>query len=1046
MTASIGGALRDDGVARASAVSSAVATLTFVFTDVEGSTRLWERYPDAMRRALERHDGILRDAILAVGGAIVKATGDGLMAVFSEPTAALIAAVEAQRGLLREPWPETCEIRVRMGIHSGEAQTRGGDYFGQTVNRAARVMSAAHGGQVVVSSATAALIGDQLPPKTTLRDLGEHRLKDLERSERLFQLVHPELPSEFPPLATLDRRPNNLPTQTSAFVGREGELREIRARLDDDRVRLITLTGPGGTGKTRLALRAAADQVDRFTDGVFFVDLLPATDSDSVLVLIANAIGLAERTDQPPLAEVKRHLKEQHVLLVLDNFEQAVSAAPTLVELLNDCPRLEILVTSREALRVRGENVFSVPPLSLPRAGAHDSALELSRFEAIQLFVERARAVRSDFRLTDDNAAAVAEICRRLDGLPLAIELATARLNLFSAEALRDRLGQRLRLLASGPRDLPERQQTLRATIEWSYQLLEPPEQRLFELLAVFSGATFDAVEAVVAGLDAAMADGIDVVDGLASLLDKSLIRQADTDAGPRVLMLETIREYADERLGVRPDLAAAVRERHAIYFTELASSAWVESAGESHAPGLERLAADLENVTAAWHFWHQRRDLDRLNQLLDALWQIYEARGWYRATIELINELLDVLAEAPPTQQRWEQEVTLRTSLARALTLLRGYTGEVEDAYARALALFDRDQQPPQLYPVLRGLYSFHGFRAEFDKSMEIAHEMLRLADAQKDPSMRIDAYAGLGSTLAFAGDLEAGLLYLDKGIETFETHRYQPRRLHLGIDPRISTLTTSGFLLFLLGRPDSAVRRADRAIALAQELDHPYSLGYALYHSGFLHHWRREPGIVKDRATRVLEVVEVNDLPIWRALGTCLLGAATSALGDADEGIRLITEGLAWYRDLRTPPMFWPLIRFLQAGTYAQARKPAEGLALIEEAMQLAGEDNMLAPLFLVLRADLQLLLPDPDLDVAIGSCERAIEMASGMKERMPQLQAAMRLARIASSAQEREAWLEAVRGVYVTFDEGFDAPDLADAANMIASPPPAPAAAPR
>ncbi|HEU4919419.1 MAG TPA: adenylate/guanylate cyclase domain-containing protein, partial [Candidatus Limnocylindrales bacterium] len=282
---------------------------TFLFTDVVGSTRLWERNPEAMRSALERHDVIVRSAVAGSDGTVVKATGDGIMAVFDTPTGAVGAGIAAQRSLLAERWPEACAIRVRMGIHTGEAESRGGDFFGPAVNRTARIMAAGHGGQILVSGSTAPLIVDLLPGPASLRDLGEHRLKDLGQPERLFQLAHPDLPAEFPPLATIDLRPNNLPTLTSAFVGRDAELAEIRARLDDPEVRLVTLTGPGGTGKTRLALRAAADQIDRFTDGVFLVDLISATDTDSVLALIGTALGLGETTERSPLEDLRRQLR-----------------------------------------------------------------------------------------------------------------------------------------------------------------------------------------------------------------------------------------------------------------------------------------------------------------------------------------------------------------------------------------------------------------------------------------------------------------------------------------------------------------------------------------------------------------------------------------------------------------------------------------------------------------------------------------------------------------------------------------------------------------
>jgi len=1012
--------------------------VTFLFTDVEGSTRLWEQNPQEMRSALARHDVILRSAISDSDGDVVKSTGDGLMAVFAAPVSAVTAGIAAQHALLRERWPAACAIRVRMGIHTGEAESRGGDFFGPVVNRTARIMAAGHGGQILVSGSTAALLDGELPGSTTLRDLGEHRLKDLGRPERLFQLADPALPAEFPPLSTLDLRPNNLPTQASAFVGRDAELHAIRARLDDADVRLVTLTGPGGTGKTRLALRSAADQIDRFTDGVFFVDLVTATDGDAVLALVATAIGLAETKERSPLDELRRQLRSQQVLLVLDNFEQVTVAAPVLVDLLADSPGLKLLVTSRQALRVRGENVVSVPPMSLPAAAAHvTTAVELNQFEAIQLFVERARAVRSDFRLTDDNAAAVAEICRRLDGLPLAIELATARMNLFSPEALRDRLGSRLKLLGSGARDLPERQQTLRATIEWSYQLLEPAEQRLFEMLSVFAGSSVETVEAVAIGLDEAAGIELDCLESLGSLLDKSLIRQAETtdDRTPRiVVMLETIKEYAAEQLDARPEYAAAARDHHARFFAQYAAEASKASASATDTEvSTDAVALEIDNLRIAWRHWVTKRDLDRLNELRDALWPIFESRGWYHATVEMINDLLIVLATTPAGTDRWQQEVTLRMSLARTLTLLRGYSGEVEDAYAEALALFEANREVPQLFPVLRSLASFHGFRGEFGKGIEYGNEILRLADAQDDASMRVDGNFIVGSDTGFAGQLEQGLHHLDEAIRAFESGGYRPRRLRLGIDVRVSCLTTSGFFLWLLGYPDRAVERANRAVEIGTDLEHPYSLAYGLFHSGFLHLWRREPQLAQARAMAAVRVAETSDLPIWRALGTCLLGATTSALGQPAEGLRQIADGLDQYQGLRTPPVFWPFIRFIQGAAYADAGTPGPAFPLIDEAIELGGSTNPTAPLFHIVRGDLSLLGPEPDVAAATASYERAYAMSERLGAPMPRLRAAVRLSRIATDA-DRSDRLGALRAVYSTFTEGFAAPDLVEAAELL------------
>ncbi len=752
-------------------VEPASQTLAFLFTDIEGSTRLWEQYRERMKDALECHDAILREAVEASNGRVVKSTGDGFMVVFASATDGLSACLKAQHDLASASWGETGALRVRMALHVGEAARRNGDYYGPTLNRAARVMSAGHGGQVLLSAAAAALVVDQLPEGTTLRDLGEHRLKDLGRPERVFQLVHPDLPASFPPLVVLSHRTSELPGEPSAFVGRAGELKKIRERLEDESVRLLTLTGPGGIGKTRLALHAAADQVDRFEDGAVFVDLSAARDSASMLAAIARRLGLHEARE-PLLDELARELREQRLLLILDNFEQVTASAPTAAQLLLGCPRLKLLVTSREALHVRGEHLFAVPPLSLPSPAQRQvSGEQLVRYEAIQLFAERAREVRPEFRLTDDNADAVVEICRRLDGLPLAIELATARINVFSPEALRDRLSSRLGLLHGGAQDLPARQQTLRATIEWSYQLLEPGEQRLFELLSVFSGISFDAVEAVARKIDDLGGTGIDTLDGLASLADKSLIRQAEAGAGePRLAMLETIREYATERLDDLPDFSAAARRAHAVYFADFAQRQWGHLTGERDDTALASMAAETENLRVAWHYWVVERDLDQLNRLVDSLWLLYDRQGSYHGTIELTTELLNVLASTPSTPERAVQEATLRTSLARALMAVNGYTQEVEDAYTGALELLEGQRELPQLFPVLRGLATFYNYRAEFDKGAEVGQEILRLADEQNDTGMRADGHLVLGSSLALQHDLHGGLGHLDKAITSFE------------------------------------------------------------------------------------------------------------------------------------------------------------------------------------------------------------------------------------------------------------------------------------
>ncbi len=1015
----------------------ATRTLAFLFTDIEGSTGLWERFPESMRSSLERHDAIVRGAVEGAAGEVVKTTGDGLMAVFGSAGDGLRACLGAQLALASEPWNEAGPLRVRMGLHAGEAAASGGDYHGPAVNRAARIMAAGHGGQVLLSAVAAALALDELPKGSTLLDLGEHQLKGLGRPERIFQLVHPGLSAGFPPLATDQDRARDLPLEPSVLVGREAELEQIEGHLQDDAVRLLTLLGPGGIGKTRLALRAAADLSDLFDDGVSFVDLEAARGTASVLVAIARSVGLADTGEGSQLDDLVSRLKDRRRLIVLDNFEQVTAAASTVARLLDNCPGLKLLVTSREALNVRGEHRFPVPPLKLPEAAARQqSAEQLMQYEAVQLFVERAQAVRPDFRLTDENAAAVAEICLRLDGLPLAIELATARIGFFSPEALRERLGSRLALLRSGARDLPERQQTLRATIDWSYQLLDPGEQRLFELLSAFAGTRFEAVETVADSLNGRLA-GVDTLDVLSSLVDKSLLRQADGGEGePRFVMLETIREYAKERLDELPDFGTAARRAHAVYFADVIRQQTDELTGAGRDSALVAMAAEAENLGLCWRYWVEERDLDRLNSLVHGLWALYDARGWYRATIELASDLLSVLASTPATPERAATEVTLRMSYARALMAMEGWTSAVEAEYARALELTERDGDRRQLFPVLRSVGTFYTYRAEFEKAAQIGREIQALADREADPSIRVDGDLLVGASLGFMGDLHAGNVQLDAAITSFEAHHYHPSLLRVGADPRLPCLTTSAIFLWLLGYPDRSLERADRAVALASTLEHPTTRAYALFHSGLLHVWRREPELVRSRALGVLEVADDHDLQIWKAIGTFLLGASSTALGKVEEGLSEIRDGISLYQGMKTPPVFWPMLLGIRAAACEQAHLTDEGLAFIDEAVTIVGADGRmpLLPELYLAKGDLLAAADRTTDDLPALWYERALESARALDTRTSQLRAAIRLCRRSQDTADAEQSRRLLESVYATFTEGFTAPDLAEAKGLL------------
>jgi predicted ATPase len=519
---------------------------------------------------------------------------------------AVEAAVVAQRAITSHTFPNGAAVQVRMGLHTGEPQQTAECYVGLDVHRAARIMSAGHGGQVLLSQTTCSLIEQDLPEGVHLRDLGEHCLKDLGHPMRLFQLVISDLQASFPPLRTLEYFPNNLPVQPTPFLGREHEVAAITDLLRREDVRLVTLTGLGGTGKTRLALQVAADASELFKSGVFFVNLAPISDPALVVPSIAEALLIREGSGRTLLESLVEHLRQQQILLLLDNFEQVVSAAEQVSALLIACPRLKVLVTSREVLHVRAEHEFPVPPLAVPDPGHLPDLATLSHQEAVALFLQQAQAVKPDFHLTETNAPTIAELCARLDGLPLAIELAAARMKLFSPRALLARLGQRLSVLTSASRDAPTRQQTLRNTIAWSYNLLDAQEQRLFRQLSVFvDGCSMEAIEAVCTPPGSTSAP---ILDGVASLVDKSLLQQVEQQEGeePRFVMLETIREYALERLESHGETEAA-RRAHAASFLALAEETEQGMTGPQQAILLERLEQEHDNLRTAmqWSISH---------------------------------------------------------------------------------------------------------------------------------------------------------------------------------------------------------------------------------------------------------------------------------------------------------------------------------------------------------------------------------------------------------------------------------------------------------
>jgi predicted ATPase/class 3 adenylate cyclase len=572
-------------------------TLTFLFTDIEGSTKLGVALgTDRYHEVLEMHTRTLR-AAFSDGGTEVRIDGDSLVLVFASAAKAVRAAAAAQRGLAAARFPHGATVRVRMGLHTGEgtlgSEDAGADYVGTDIVRAARIAAAGNGGQVLVSDATETLVRDALPSGLALRDLGEHRFKDLVRPRRLFQLLIDGLPESFPPLRTLDATPNNLPSQVTSFVGRQPELATALALLSTSR--LLTLTGAGGTGKTRLALHLAADVLDHFPDGAWLVELAPVTDPGAVGPTVASALHIQERTGHAVVDTISAFLQGHDLLLVLDNCEHLIAACAELAAvLIRSCPRLKILSTSREGLNVPGEALMPVPSLRVPVEDPLPPLEQLREYEAIRLFVDRSTAYQASFALSDDNAADVVRICRRLDGIPLALELAAARVRSLSVAQVAQRLDDRFRLLTGGGRTVVARQQTLRALIDWSYDLLRDPERLLFRRLAVFvRGWTLEAAETVCTG-DGLARDA--VLDLLAHLVDKSLVSMQERGGAARYSMLETIREYSREKLVDSGD-TPTLRQRHFDYFLAVTADGALTPPGS---PEFRRAAIEYENLRAA--------------------------------------------------------------------------------------------------------------------------------------------------------------------------------------------------------------------------------------------------------------------------------------------------------------------------------------------------------------------------------------------------------------------------------------------------------------
>ena len=816
-------------------------TVTFLFTDIEGSTRLLQSLGEGYAEVLAEQRRLLRAAFKDKGGYEIDTAGDGLFVSFHRATQAVGAAVEAQRAIASHSWPENAPVRVRMGLHTGEAILTDEGYIGLDVHRAARICSAGHGGQILLSQTMRDLVEKDLPEGVSLHDLGEHRLKDLQHPEQVFQLLHPDLTSDFPSLKSLDTLPNNLPRQLTSFIGREREIEEVKKLLAN--TYLLTLTGSGGCGKTRLGLQVAADLVEEYKDGVWVVELAPLSDPDLVIQEVASVLGIREGsgslsmgagTPGAPsttseadslLTRLTGYLKSKQLLLVLDNCEHLIDECIRLVDvLLRSCLNLKIMVASREALGITGESAYRVPSLSLPDPSNLPPLENFSNYESVNLFIDRAVAAVSTFRVTDQSAPAVAQICHRLDGIPLAIELAAARVRVLEVEEITTRLDEDFRLLTGGSRTALPRQQTLRAMIDWSYNLLSEKERILFNRLSVFMGGwTLEAAEAICSGEDI---DSYEVLDLLTSLVDKSLVITEGVYSGDggggkkRYHLLETVRQYARDRIldsGESPSL----RDRHLEWCLDLVERADPELRGPNQVEWLDTLEAEHDNLRAALEWSLGKENGEMGLQLAAALWLFWNVRGYSGEGGEWLERVLSGKIDDPASTRIMAARAK---ALCGSANFFLGAHTVAQSRLEESIKIWGELGNKSGIAESLSTLGVLKFVQGNFGQSKSLLEESLSLYRVIGDKWGIADSLMWLGKVVGeFEGDYETAGTLLKESLPLFR--EVGDRR---------------GLAHVLIGLGDTMVRQGDHedarvlveeALVLSRELGYKWMMVVSLY-----------------------------------------------------------------------------------------------------------------------------------------------------------------------------------------------------------------------
>ena len=859
--------------------------VTLLFTDIEETTHLLRRGDEGYADVLEACRLLLRTAFQQYRGHEVDSQVNTFLVVFAYATDAISAAISAQRTLITHTWPNDLKMRVQMILHTGSPRLAVEGYIGLDFHRDVDFMNIEHSSQILLSQTTLDQMEYELPSDVNLHDLGVHRLKGLEHPTHLFQLIIEGLNSDLLQRETLDTHLTNLPNQPTAFIGREKEVASVQQKLLREDVRLVTLTGPGGVGKTRLGLQVAAEVSEHFADGTWFVSLAPITDHDLVIQAIAHTLGVREATGRSLLDQLKVSLGQKQILLVLDNFEQVVSAANQVADLLSACPQLTVLVTSREMLNVQAEQEFPVPQMALPDRTHLSDLTALSQYEAVALFIERARAVKPDFKVTNTNAPSVAEICVRLDGLPLAIELAATRIKLFPPQALLARLEQRLPLLTRSARDVPERQQTLRKTIQWSYDLLTAQEQRLYRQLSVFDGGcSWQAIEAITASLND---QTVSVLDVVTSLIDKNLLRQTSQDGEEvRLMMLETIREFGLELLTITGEMATA-REAHATYYLSLAEEAARGYNSPQLAEWLEQLELEHDNLrtTMEWSIdpIQSGSHIEMAYRLGGALKEFWYVRGFHSEARAFLERVLARSEEVSASLRAMTLDV------AASFAYERDDYDRAEALWHESLAIYRKLDDIRGISSSLKGIGETAQKKGDYNTAILRLEESFTLYKKIGDPKSIAWSLFFLADGVSGQGDYRRGYTLFEESLTIFRELRNKR-----GI---ASCLCQSALWLFFSAQGDQETidKRLEESLTIFKELGDKVGMAFYCWVKGWAAFKQGDTAMAYNLIERALKLSRETESrrPICATLA--FLGRIKAQQGDFAAAHTLLKESLA-------------------------------------------------------------------------------------------------------------------------------------------------------